>query len=171
MNPLLQAFVDIALLRRDPGALPASPLLLALAAAAYAAASALQSWLLYGADRLLGRTALDLALTMAMFWALLAVARRGHRYLQTATAVLGTGALLSPVIVLLIALKGPATANYVLALLAWVGSIGVIVWYTLIVGRVLQGALDIGFVTGLAIAITFLVASAAVLTQVFPDAT
>ena len=60
MIQVFRSLIDIALLRRDPGALPASAVLLVIAVVAYAGTSALQSWMLHGGDRLLARTALFL---------------------------------------------------------------------------------------------------------------
>ncbi len=170
MSELLKSLFQIACLRRDPSALPASTALLALMVVAYAASSAVQSWMLHGADRLVARTATDLVLTLATFWLLLAVTRRGHRLRQTMSAVLGTSTLMTPLVVLLLAVKDPAAVSYPVALLAWAGSIGVIVWFTLIVGHILRSALEIGFVTSIAIAVTYLIASAAALARLFPDA-
>ena len=169
VSELLKSLVQIACLRRDPSALPASNALTVTLVLAYAASSALQSWMLYGADRMLARTAADLLLTLAAFWLLLALTRRGHRFRQTISAVLGAAILLTPFVVLLLALKDPDQANYPLALLAWAGSVGVTVWFTLIVGHVLRSALEIGFVTSIAIAVTYLLASTAVLARLFPD--
>ena len=170
MNQVLISLVEIARLRRDPSVLPASIVLLAIMAAAYAGSSALQSWLLYSNDRLLARTAADLALTLATFWLVLAVTRRLYRYRQTMNAVLGTSVLLTPLLVLLIALQQPAGMYYPIKLAAWAASIAVIVWYTLIVGHILKSALEIGFVTSIAIAITTVIAGNAVLGKLFPGA-
>ena len=62
MQALPKAFWDIALWRRDPGCLPDSSTLVVMSAMAYAALSAVQSWMLYGADQLFSRTAADLML-------------------------------------------------------------------------------------------------------------
>ena len=169
MQALLKAFWDIALWRRDPGQLPDSMTLVTFTAAAYAALSAVQSWMIYGMDRLLARTGADLALTVLLVWALLALTRRTHRFNQTLSAVLGTGAMLSPLVILLLALRGPADASQVLALLVWAGSIGVILWFTFILGHIVRSALDTGLFTGVAIAVTYVVASAAALTRLFPE--
>ncbi|MGQ0383194.1 MAG: hypothetical protein ACT4UP_00705 [Gammaproteobacteria bacterium] len=167
MIQLIRALVEIALLRKDPGALPASLALLALAAAAYAAASVLQSWMMHGNDRLFARAAFDLGLAMGLFWLLLTVTRRGHRYRQTMTAVLGTAALMTPFVVGLLLLQQPAQVNYALKWVAWAGSVAVIVWYTLVVGHILRSALEIGFVTSIAIALTWLIAGEALLRRAF----
>ena len=63
MQALLKAFWDIALWRRDPSHLPDSPTLVLLAGLAYAALSAVQSWLIYGTDALVLRTMADLGLS------------------------------------------------------------------------------------------------------------
>ena len=170
MTQVLISLVEIARLRRDPSVLPASIVLLAIMAAAYAGSSALQSWLLYSNDRLLARTAADLGLTLATFWLVLAVTRRLSRYRQTMNAVLGISVLLTPLLVLLIALQQPAGMYYPVKLAAWAASIAVIVWYTLIVGHILRSALEIGFVTSIAIAITTVIAGNAVLGKLFPGA-
>jgi len=169
MTGVLSSLVQIARMRQDPSALPASVAMLVIMIAVYAGSSALQSWMLHD-DRLLARTATDVGLTLLMFWIVLAVAGRGHRYRQTMGAVLGTSVLLTPLVMLLLALQQPAAVYYYpIALLAWAGSVGVIVWYTLIVGYILRSALEVGFVTSIAIAMTYLIASAAVLKILFPE--
>ena len=169
MQALLKAFWDIALWRRDPSHLPDSITVVAISAAAYAALSGVQAFLLYGMDRLLSRTAVDLVLTVLLFWALLAVTGRRHRFNQTMSAVLGTGALLSPVVIGLLVLRGPAETSQLVALAVWAGSVGVILWYAFIVGHIVRAALDTGLLTGVAVAVAYLVASAALLSRVFPE--
>ena len=170
MTQVLISLVEIARLRRDPSALPASIVLLVILAVAYAGSSALQSWLLHD-DRLLARTAADLGLMLAIFWIVLALTRRLYRYRQTMNAVLGISVLLTPLLMLLIALQQPAEMYYPVKLVAWAGSIGVIVWYTLIIGHILRSALEIGFVTSIAIAITTVIAANAILGRLFTVST
>ena len=169
MQALLKAFWDIALWRRDPGCLPDSSTLVVMSAAAYAALSAVQSWMLYGADQLFSRTAADLALLALPIWLLLVFTGRRHRLRQTLSAVLGTGALLSPFVILLLTLKEPSADTYGLALLVWAGSVAVILWYVFVFGHIVRSALDTGLFTGVAIALTYVVASAAILTRIFPE--
>lgn len=167
MTQVLISLVEIARMRRDPSVLPASIVLLVMMAIAYAVSSALQSWLLHD-DRLLARTIADLGLMLAIFWLVLALTRRLYRYRQTMNAILGISVLLTPLLMLLIALQQPAEMYYPIKLVAWAGSIGVIVWYTLIIGHILRSALEIGFVTSIAIAITTVIAANAILGRMFP---
>ncbi len=170
MSYLLSSLVQIALLRKDPSVLPASVVLVVLGGAAFVAASALQSWILHGNDRLAGRTALDLGLTVAWFWFLLGVTRHRIRLNQTLSAVFGTTVLMTPFAIGLLLIQAPTTESYGIKLLAWAGSIVVIVWYVLIVGHIVRSALETGFVTGIAIALTWLIVGDALLKRLFPVA-
>jgi uncharacterized membrane protein len=82
---------------------------------------------------------------------------------------MGTGALLSPFVILLLTLKEPSADIYGLALLVWAGSVAVILWYVFVFGHIVRSALDTGLFTGVAIALTYVVASAAILTRMFPE--
>jgi hypothetical protein len=168
MTQLLRSLVQIALLRQDPGVLPASIVLAALLAFAYALTSAVQSWILYGGDRILLRTAVDLGLSLALVWIVLAVTRRGHRFPQTASAVLGISVLVAPFVVVLLLMQGPATTHYAVWLLARAGAVIVTIWFIVVIGHILRGALETGLVTGVAIALTWVIASRAVADRLFP---
>ncbi len=168
MQALVKAFWEIALWRRSPADLPDSAALLLVAGLAYTAFSALQSFMIFGSDSILGRTLADLALLALPLWVVLALARRQRRYRQTLTALLGTGAVLAPFVVVLLAFKAPAESSYPLALLVWGGSIGVVLWYLFVIGFILRAALDTGLATGVAIALAYVVGSSALLSALFP---
>lgn len=168
MRYLLSSLVQIALLRKDPSVLPASLVLLVPLGAAFTVASALQSWILHGNDHLVGRTALDLGLTLAIFWLLLAATNHGHRFRQTISAVFGTSVLVTPFAIALLLLQATASSGYVLKFFAWTGSVIIIIWYILIVAHILRSAIQIGFVTSIAIPLTWLVAGDALLKWLFP---
>jgi hypothetical protein len=169
MGRLLSSLAQIALLRRDPGILPSSFLFVALMALAYAGASALHV-VANGGDRLLARVALDVGLTLAFFWLLLVLMRRGHRYPQTISAVLGTYVLLAPLVGLLLLLRDPIRTNHAVWLVTTVGTILVVVWYLLIVAHILRSALDTGIVTGYAIAVAWVLGSRELATHLFAAA-
>lgn len=171
MQALVKAFWDIALWRRSPADLPDSVSLLLVTAVAYAALSALQSFMLFGTAAIVGRTLADLVLLALPLWLLLLLARRPARYRQTLTALLGTGVLLSPFVIALLAFKTPAESSYPLSLLVWGGSIGVVLWYLFVIGFILRAALDTGMFTGVAIALAYVAGSSALLSALFPGGT
>lgn len=150
---LLKVLLDIVLWRRGPQDLPASALLLALTVAAYVGVSVVQlalleeppgAWtlLVFGDPLLLG----------AGTWLVLRLFRHPERFLQAATAVFGTGALLGlalylPVQVLLAG--APATT------MGGVVALGMVVVFALVTGRILKLATETSLVTGVAMALTY----------------
>jgi hypothetical protein len=168
MQSLVRLFYDIALWRRGPRDVPASPALLGFVAAAYVAISIVQSHLVYGPEGALLRGVADLALTAAVFGVALAIARRMHRYVQTLTAVLGTGALLAvPMIVLLVVgqqVQGVPALRFLVSL----ASLPLLVWYLFVIAHVVKQALDTPLFTGMAVALTYFVVSYAVLVGLLP---
>jgi hypothetical protein len=168
MTQLLRLLVQIALLRRSPGELPASTVLLLLAAVAYGALRAVRYWMRYGDDQLWARAATDLGLMIALAWLVLAVTRLLGRFRQTLTAMLGAAVVIAPLGIALLVLQEQSSLADALRWLAWAGSVALIIWYTLIVGHILKSALEVGLVTSVAIALTWLLAGDALIRRIFP---
>jgi hypothetical protein len=152
----LKVFVDIVLWRRGPQDLPASSLLLGICAAAYAAVSVAQlalldepvaAWLVF--------VVLDPVLLAAGTWLLLKLFGKRERFLQTATAVLGTGALLGFALFLpvqwLLAMVHVEPGSTV----AGVAALSLVVVFALVTGRILQLATDSNLFTGVALSLTY----------------
>ncbi|HET9693691.1 MAG TPA: hypothetical protein VFP48_04860 [Steroidobacteraceae bacterium] len=156
MLQFLKVFVDIVLWRRGPQDLPASSLLLGLAAAAYVAVSVVQLALLEEpAAAWLVFVVLDPLLLTAGTWLLLRLFNRRERFLQTATAVLGTGALLGvalflPMQWLLAALEVEAESTA-----AGLAALALVVVFALVTGRILKLATDSNLFTGIALSLTY----------------
>jgi hypothetical protein len=152
----LKVFVDIVLWRRGPQDLPASPLLLGITVAAYVAVSAAQLALLHeSAASWFVFVVLDPLLLTGGTWLLLRLFQHTERFLQTATAVLGTGALLGLLLFLplqwILSLLGagpesPAAGIFALLL---------VVVFALVTGRILQLATDSNLFTGVALSLTY----------------
>jgi hypothetical protein len=170
MLAYLRLFWDICLWRRDPSAVPEATSLFVLLAALYCLAGVAQAWLANGAGSLVLQTLLDLGLTLAFFGLVLAVARRSYRYRQTVAALMGTSVLLSPLMLLLLALREPLKSPYPLAFLLWAATVATIVWYLFIVGHIMSKALDTGLPTAMGISIAYFLASAAATGVLFPAA-
>lgn len=152
----LKLFLDIVLWRKGPQDLPSSSLLLWLAAVAYVVVSAVQL-------AVLGETGVnwffflvvDPCLLTLCVWLMLKLFGHPERFLQTATAVLGTGALLSlvlylPLQVLLTLLQlGPDTGYSRFVALLLLGT------FSLVTGRILQAGTGSNLFTGVAFALTY----------------
>jgi len=99
MSDIVRLYARIALLRSGPQDVPASALLLALTALAYALANVLVKWLLPSVDAPWPlMLAIDVAFTLCWYALLMRVVRKPERFLQTATAVFGLRTLLAPLL-------------------------------------------------------------------------
>lgn len=138
---LLRIFLDIALWRRGPQDLPAAVTLAWLTAIAYALASAVQVGMM-GWDVRTGAllVLLDLGLQTAWLWGLLKFFGKLPRFLQTLTAFLGVGALLTVIDIGVMAILQALGMSRISASNPWpVLHLGVLL---LVLGRVLQQALE-----------------------------
>jgi len=156
VQQFLRIFLDIVLWRRGPQDLPVSPLLLALTIAAYVAVSVVQLALLQeSASTWFFFVVLDPLLLLAWVWLVLKLYRRDERFLQTASAVFGTSALLGvafylPLQLILTALdQGPTSS------MAQVFALLLIVVFALVTGRIIKLATDSNLFTGIAVSLTY----------------
>lgn len=100
MFSIIKTLVDIALLRRDPSALPASPVLLAATVAAFVLLNLLLLSIFRSeADGGPTQIAASMAFSLFSYWVVLRLFNRPERYLQTMTAIVGFGCLTTPVLV------------------------------------------------------------------------
>ncbi len=99
MSEFIRLYTQIALLRRGPQDLPASPLLLVLTVAAYLGVNILVSSLLPPDARWPEELAVDTLFTLLWYLLLLRLVGRPERTLQTTTAVFGFQAVLAPLLV------------------------------------------------------------------------
>lgn len=141
MSQLLRMFVEIAVWRRGPQDLPASPALAWLVALIYACVSAVQVAIMgWDFRSTLLLVLLDLGLQAAWLWGLLRFFGKLPRFLQTTTAFLGVAALLTlmdigvTALLQLLGVSAAATAS------PWpMLHLGLLL---LLLGRVLQQALE-----------------------------
>ena len=99
MSDFIRLYAQIALLRRGPQDLPASPLLLALTVAAFLAVNFVVSSVLPPDNR--WREILMVATLFTLLWyvVLLRLAGRPERTLQTTSAVFGFQTVLAPLVI------------------------------------------------------------------------
>jgi hypothetical protein len=159
VQQFLRVFLDIVLWRRGPQDLPVSAVLLAITTAAYVAVSGLQLALLDETPRMwLFFLVGDPLLLAAWIWLVLRLFGHPERFLQTAAAVFGTGALLGVALFLpLQILAGSLGESGSSGAAAFVGLLLVTV-FALVTGRILKLATDSNLLTGIAVALTYFIA-------------
>lgn len=103
---IVTLFRDIAILRRGPEDLPASRVLLVLAIAGSMIAALVISSILpplpvqaNAEDHSIAVMLIDLVVTLAWCWAMLRIAGKPERFLQTATALFGFQLVMQPLLV------------------------------------------------------------------------
>jgi hypothetical protein len=152
----LKAFLDIVLWRRGPQDLPASRLLFWLTAGAYVAVSIAQlmmldeppaAWLVF--------VFVDPVLLIGSVYLLLKLFGKVDRFLQTATAVLGTGVVLGLALFvpveLIVTTAGIAPESTAAGMIA----LAMVVAFALVTGRILKLATDSSMFTGITLALTY----------------
>jgi hypothetical protein len=172
MLPLLRAFFQIILRQLGPEDLPDSRLLLGISMGVYALAQIIPALQVYGATATAAIAILvDLLLLASAVWAVLRVAGHAHRFRQTLSALLGTGALLTiPLVPLNFWLQmftqaGHTPAGPSLAILL------LMTWALTVQGHILSRALSAPFVIGLLVAVGYFIVNYAVIWQIAPAGT
>jgi hypothetical protein len=168
---LILAFVEIAFHRRGPEQLPSSGFLFALVLAANLGLTFLSVRTLDVVQHPLLMVFVDAAFWLAFVWCVLRAFERERRFRQTASALLGTDAVLSllglPLVLWHRALNAPpseATLPLLLQLL-------MIVWSIDISAFVLSRALDRMYVLAVVIVVGYLLLSISLRATLFPTAT
>jgi hypothetical protein len=170
MLRLAKAFLDIALWRISPAQLPASLFLLALVSCAAALLEVLSAFLPpVSTDRLFTRIVLSVCLPLGFAWAILVLAHRRQRFLQTGIALLGVGViaeiLLYPIGSLIHVIGSDRVAAVPLGVLMLVG----LIWYLLACANIWRAALDSGLSLGVVVSVGYLLLSIALEQQLLPD--
>ena len=168
---LVKAFLGIALRRQSPADLPASPFLLALAAGAVALVEVMGALLPPPPNGQIPlRVVLEVGLPLAFTWVLLALTRRRARFLQTATALLGVGALAASILYPLDSLIRVMGADRIATLPIGVLWTAVFIGYLLACAHIWRSALDSGLLLGGIITVGYLALSMTIEHQLLAQA-
>lgn len=143
MLAVLKTLVDIALLRRDPSALPASSSLLGAAVLLFLVLNmALAATFRPQSDDLLLQLVTSVAFSLLWYWVLLRLFQKPERFLQTATAIVGFGCLVTPVLVPLSALVAPFAAKPEEASPVVLLLLPVAIYVVFVTARILKAAIE-----------------------------
>ncbi len=171
MGQLIRLFTQIALLRRGPQDLPASPLLLALTVAVYFAIQFVVNALLPPIDgSWVAHLLLDVGFTLAWYFLLLKLLGRSERILQTTTAVFGFQAVLSPVLVvsgwLIRRFQQDTVWQFPVSLMG----LGLLIWYIAANQHVVKAALEWSSLASVGLVVLQIVAGQLLVIAIFPGA-
>ncbi len=125
-------------------------------------------------DPLLARSLMSIVLLLALSWIALAIRGLGHRYLQTASALVACSIAFSLLILPLALLFGdPQGAEVALSpmqrLIVWLG-LGTLVWKLAVDAHVVRQAIDAPYWLGFLLALSWAIADFALSRVLFSDA-
>ncbi|MBW9262443.1 MAG: hypothetical protein K1566_05270 [Candidatus Thiodiazotropha sp. (ex. Lucinisca nassula)] len=164
MKALISAAIDLCLLRRSPQDLPASTVLLWLAAMLNLLTGIL---MLIDADsnplKALGQTLFELALMVGALYAALLLNGRLERFIQAATALMLCGFLLGMLALPLIAWgKQNQSAEAGILFLLVFG------WGVVVIGHILRHTFEFSLNMGIAIALLYTLLAGTLVALIFP---
>jgi hypothetical protein len=140
---LARRYVDIALWRRGPQDLPAVGILLPLTILAYVLISvALGEALPALRAGWVPQVLADTAFMALWYWAVLALARRRERYLQTAAALFGLQCVLAAPSILSAWMLQRFAHDSTWLVVSYICALAVLVWTVAAVGHILREALE-----------------------------
>jgi hypothetical protein len=155
---LLQLFVDICLLRAKPQDLPVSSFLFGLTiVVALAAAMPGLLFTMEGIPTALAAAAMNMALVLIFLRGGLYFLHKDPRFLQTATALFGSGAVLDLLAIPVYFIMAPEPGTDIVSPLGSLLFLLFLVWNLIVVGHILRHSLDIKLGAGIAVAIIYLV--------------
>jgi hypothetical protein len=143
MIELLRLFTDIALMRRSPEDLPASPRLLLLTIVGFFGVQlAVGTVLPPVAGHWVSNLILEVVFTFFWYAALLYAVRKPERFLQTSTAVFGYQIVLSPVLIAALWLQRRFDQDSIGAFGVTLISLTLIIWVIAANSHIVKAALE-----------------------------
>lgn len=166
---IIQAFLEICLLRKGPQDIPASSLFFGICAGTYALSGLLLATAYQDFNNAVITALADSGLTILITYLLLFIVRRPQRWLQTGTALLGTGTIFSllatPVYYAIAAQGGGQSGSPVLSILIWV----LIIWNVIVMAHILKHALSVSFPMGILVALTYIFIVSGTIISITPE--
>jgi hypothetical protein len=156
VQALILFFVELCALRRNPQDLPASEILLAVVAVASLLVGVmigLVAHLSIGAS--LAQTLFELATTLGALFVALRLMRLDARFMQSATALLGSGVVIGAIALIPLSFNPTGSQETDLAALGALLLLVVFVWSVVVTGHILRHTFQISLGQGAAIAVAF----------------
>lgn len=166
MYELSLLFFHIAIFKKGPQDVPASPMVLRLVLPVYVAINYLILYLNGAASTAVLQILVDFGMIVMFCWPLLYFSGKTTRFPQTLAAMVGTD-----IVVSFFALPAIATLNAHANDLAYFSMLALVLWHWLISGHILRHALDRPLLFGLGLALLYIMLSSQVMAALFPEIT
>jgi hypothetical protein len=164
LKALLNYFVDLCLLRTGPQDLPASGVLLSLVTLLNVFVGVVMiADARIGLGTALAESLFEAALMLCVLYIALRLSRRLPRFVQAATALMGSGLLLGLLALPLVAWSHRSESSEAALLL-----LIVVIWSMVVLGHVLRHTFDIKFHMGLGVALLYTLLSWNLTFMLFP---
>ncbi len=165
MFEIIKLLFDMCLFKQGPQDLPPSVWLLRLLAVVDVIVSFLMISIRTNLAVSLLQAMVSALLIIGFSWFMLFLARKGGRFYQTASALLGTDTLIS-----FFALPGMASMMIGGgALLAFIITIALMIWHWAVTGHIIRNALGQTWAFSLGLAFLYILGSYQVMALLFPD--
>lgn len=168
MTELLRLYTLIALSRKGPQDLPASPILLALTVLGYFVANYVLNLLMPAVSAWRLHLLVDVAFSLGWFAVLLRAFGKPERFLQTATAMFGYNLVLSPLWIAAIYLSQQFAQDSAPQFIAALAGLALAIWIIRAGSYVLKAALELPMVACVMLTLLQIVAGQLVLVALTP---
>ena len=168
MTELFRLFTQIALSRKGPQDLPASPILLALTVLGYFLVNYGVNLLMPAVDMWRLHLLVDVAFTLAWYAVLLKAFGKPERFVQTATAMFGYQLVLAPLWIAAVYLSRRYNDDALLQFPAAVIGLAIAIWVIRAGAYVLKAALELPMIACVALIILQILAGQLVLFAMTP---
>lgn len=156
MQALIRFFVELCALGRTPQQLPASEALLGVVLAADLVADLLVGLMAgQGPGTSLLQGAAEIALMLGALQLALRIVKHPGRFLQAATALLGSSALIGLLALIPLSMNPTGSATTDLAALGALLFLALVLWSLVVTGHILRHTFDLTLGQGAAIALAF----------------
>ena len=167
MFQLANFFVDVALLRRTPQDLPASMPVFVLVVLLNVIVATIGIANLIPGTPAMAAAMTDVVIMLVMLRLVLMIQNRMARFLQTATAIFGSGIVLGLIALPLQLTIDPNAQGSEVSGIVSLAYLILLVWSQLVIAHVLRHALDVSFALGIGLALVYSVLSGITIQTLF----
>jgi len=166
---ILGEFFSLCLLHRKPQDLPASGMLLALTLASYTALNVILALDRITVVKAMEAGILESLLVTIITFVILGLSHLVNRWMQTLTALAGTGCIMSLLALPIYYGSSYAGSDALLRTILLLSYLGLLIWNIVVMAHILRHALDTSFVSGIIFAMIYIVITSIIINLAVPE--